>query len=438
MVLGSDEPERKILECSVPVSPPLASKLGDNGRNQPTPLSPKLQTPFSPVVNVSKMQASFAERTAADMREIVNWYEKYEGIERMKKQNQQSQSMPDNALVGTDDDKNESFGEASEIGDDDDKENQVPTIEVRSTEFGPIKYCSTPAQKEEIRKSTSSTKKSSSSLYSATSIAQKYDDPPPSAIKIKSKEEDKLSISPLKIRDESNKMKQLNDAAEEDTTGNVIHDHHNKLESLPFNDEEEKVLAILSPDFTKFKAMPVIENASDYRDEEEEVLALLSPNCSGGTSDIGNRIVKPTYSKRSGSMDCNSTEKIAQKQIDDARTLIHNTNEMAEIVSQLQQLSSSFNIDDSDNDDNSFSICTTNENADSCSVNINARLETKEIENTPSSSTRTSSTDQHSASEKRNANELCFADVQVQQLHQFVWPILLSLVIGFLMKYINT
>ena len=137
-------------------------------------------------------------------------------------------------------------------------------------------------------------------------------------------------------------------------------------------------------------------------------------------------------------MDCNSTEKIAQKQIDDARTLIHNTNEMAEIVSQLQQLSSSFNTDDSDNDDDSFIICTTNENADSCSVNTNTRLETKEIENTPSSSTRTSSTDQHSASEKRNANELCFADVQVQQLNQFVWPIVLSLVIGFLMKYINS
>jgi hypothetical protein len=53
---------------------------------------------FSAAIKVSKLQASFAEKTAEDMEQIVNWYNKYRDGERFVKVNQ-SESLPDNAIV---------------------------------------------------------------------------------------------------------------------------------------------------------------------------------------------------------------------------------------------------------------------------------------------------------------------------------------------------
>jgi len=64
------------------------------------------------------MQASFAERTAIEMEQILDWYKKYEGNERLRKTNQQSQSMPDNAFIVDDDIDDDDGG-----GDENDDEN---------------------------------------------------------------------------------------------------------------------------------------------------------------------------------------------------------------------------------------------------------------------------------------------------------------------------
>jgi hypothetical protein len=53
---------------------------------------------FSAVIKVSSLQASFAERTATEMQEIVGWYNQYEEADRFTKVSQ-SKSLPNNAMV---------------------------------------------------------------------------------------------------------------------------------------------------------------------------------------------------------------------------------------------------------------------------------------------------------------------------------------------------
>jgi hypothetical protein len=70
-------------------STPLS--LGKNG----TALTSRAS--FLAAVKVLKLQASFAEKTAADMEQIVHWYNKYPDHERFIKI-KQSDSLPDNAI----------------------------------------------------------------------------------------------------------------------------------------------------------------------------------------------------------------------------------------------------------------------------------------------------------------------------------------------------
>jgi hypothetical protein len=53
---------------------------------------------ISAAITVSKLQATFAEKTAADMEQIVNWYKRYGDDERFVKVNQ-SDSLPENSIV---------------------------------------------------------------------------------------------------------------------------------------------------------------------------------------------------------------------------------------------------------------------------------------------------------------------------------------------------
>lgn len=73
----------------------------------PPPLTPlpkndvhsdRSRASISAAITVSKLQATFAEKTAADMEQIVNWYNRYGDDERFVKVSQ-SDSLPDNSIV---------------------------------------------------------------------------------------------------------------------------------------------------------------------------------------------------------------------------------------------------------------------------------------------------------------------------------------------------
>ena len=80
---------------------PSTSSLSSSSRSSSRRQSKQQQAvSFSADVNASKMQASFAEKTAAEMEEIMNWYSKYDGDEKSSTATvDQSQSMPTNAMV---------------------------------------------------------------------------------------------------------------------------------------------------------------------------------------------------------------------------------------------------------------------------------------------------------------------------------------------------
>jgi hypothetical protein len=64
---------------------------------------------FSAAVHVSTLQASFAEKTAAEMQEIIGWYSHYNEEDRFTKVDQR-QSLPNNAMIvdeESDDDESE-------------------------------------------------------------------------------------------------------------------------------------------------------------------------------------------------------------------------------------------------------------------------------------------------------------------------------------------
>jgi len=78
---GTDEIEMRgdssIINASL--SSPDSNKIDVKKEQSPSSPSPTKRVSFNAAVNVSKMQASFAERTATEMEEIVNWYNRYEG-----------------------------------------------------------------------------------------------------------------------------------------------------------------------------------------------------------------------------------------------------------------------------------------------------------------------------------------------------------------------
>ena len=68
----------------------------------------------SAVIKVSSLQASFAEKTASEMQEIIGWYNQYNESDRFTKI-LQSKTLPDNAMVCDDDDDDDDDDQSSDL-----------------------------------------------------------------------------------------------------------------------------------------------------------------------------------------------------------------------------------------------------------------------------------------------------------------------------------
>ncbi|OEU20094.1 hypothetical protein FRACYDRAFT_217041, partial [Fragilariopsis cylindrus CCMP1102] len=96
---NNDENDDRENNTIVPSTSSLSSSSRSSSRRQSKQQQQQVVS-FSADVNASKMQASFAEKTAAEMEEIMNWYSKYDGDEKSSTATvDQSQSMPTNAMV---------------------------------------------------------------------------------------------------------------------------------------------------------------------------------------------------------------------------------------------------------------------------------------------------------------------------------------------------
>ena len=423
---------------------------GGNSAERPS----KKQSPSSAAVKVSKMQASFAERTATEMEEILSWYKKYEGAERLKVENQQIQSMPHNAMIVIDDDVdgegNDNNTSQSESGESDQSSSEQQEIQISNDEYVTVKDYHTPTQKFRTSAGPKSSRKKDGLLLASAvrslTKAQKTDEPPPIAIQVSSEDDDDVSamtsISPK--YNVNNSMKN----AESPTSilsVHLIHENPNQKEITGYRDEEEKVLAMLSP--TKpdeLAAQTLIKKTDDYVDEEEEVLGmLLSPSsCSSKSvlSVIGAR--KSPVGRGDDSVSGMSTGEEAQSQIKAADELIRNTQNMAEIILQLQKtpLLSGDESDHDNDDDDDINIYDNNlNNSDDSSLS-------------PSYSESLSSI-QYSL-DARSLKELCDQDASIASLkvldppgatsgfqdrlfYRAIVPIFLSVVIGLVLKSIN-
>ena len=426
-----------------------SSSKSDSVEKPSTCSSPTKQSAFSAVVKVSKMQATFAERTATEMEEIVSWYKKYEGVERLKKENQQIQSMPHNAMIVVDNDDEENHDNTiqKENCDTAQQDNEQQKIQIDDEEFVTVKDYHTPTQK--IRKSATprtSEKKTNSLLASAVrslSKARKIDEPPPIAIQVSSEDEDDISampsLSPLSNAD--NSTKKINAPCVLGDSG-----HRNSKEDIirEYRDEEEEVLAMLSPTgCAQSKAQTLIDTTDIYVDEEEELLELLlSPSsCSSKSVLSMNGARRSPVGQSDDSESCTSTGEEAQSQIKAADELIRNTQNMAEIILQLQQsslLSTDGNCDD-DNDD--VNIYDTNDKFDDFSTSPTSSESISSMQyNLDARSTQEAASD-HNASiaslkvkvPRRTTN----SSFQERLFYRAIVPIFLSLVIKLVLKIIN-
>ncbi len=331
-------------------------------------LSPTKQSSFSAIVKVSKMQANFAERTAAEMEEILSWYQKYEGVDRLKKENQQIQSMPHNAMIVVDDDigdDNDNTGDESEKeiahkndNVDDKEEGKPQKIHVDEEEFVTVKDFHTPTHHSRVTKPLSSQKKTTSLLLSAvrsiSKARKKKYPPPPLAIKLSSEDEDDAAISPVSSKRRAGaSTKGIHPPSTVTVVGDSIQENANQEETLDYRDQEKEVLAMLSPR-TDLKAHTLISNTDDYVDQEEEVLELLlSPSSCSSKSMLSLSGRRSPVGTSNESLSGLSTGEEAQNQIEAADEVIRNTQNMADIIQQLQQSSllCSSSEDSNDNDD---------------------------------------------------------------------------------------
>ncbi|KAG7348181.1 hypothetical protein IV203_016886 [Nitzschia inconspicua] len=85
------------IPAPVPVSPFTSSSSSESSAAG-TFLSSPSKMSFSAAVQVSTLQASFAEKTSSEMQEIIGWYEMTASEERFTKIDQR-ESLPNNAMV---------------------------------------------------------------------------------------------------------------------------------------------------------------------------------------------------------------------------------------------------------------------------------------------------------------------------------------------------
>lgn len=458
------------LEKSASFSSPSRNKSNGSMEKPSTRSSPTEKSSFTAVVKVSKMQASFAERTATEMEEIVSWYQKYEGIERLKKENQQIQSMPHNAMIvvgnddgGEDNDDNDVEKENEDRNNIDLQDNEQHEIQIGDEEFVTVKDYHTPNRK--LAKQTASHQKNATSLLASAvrsiSKARKTDDPPPIAMKISSEDEDESIISspsPKHIDDDS--IKRIDQQSAGTVSGDLMCENPNEEGNIEYRDAEEEVLAMLSPTgCAQLKAQTLIENKDDYVDEEEEVLELLlSPSSTSRGKRIltfgGARKSPLSHSDDSGSRI--NTGQEAQNQIKAADDVIRNTQDMAEIIFQLQQSSLVFGNENGDDNVNTNDdiACSDDISSPISSASFSSIQHGSDIIQRLGAQTGTrvrfsremgdrDGSSHYSASVALLkvtgpvATENNFSGFQGRLFYRAIVPILLSLVIGLILKLIN-
>jgi hypothetical protein len=229
-------------------------------------------------------------------------------------------------------------------------------------------------------------------------------------------DEDESVFSPLTTRynpdDVQKRAKQPNvDSLSQD----LIRDSPKSEEITPFRDKEEEVTAMLSPSgCTELTAQTLFENMDTYCDTEQEVLELLSPVTFRSKSSFGSSSPSETSTEglSNDSMEYVSTCHETQSQIKATADLIRNTQNMAEIISQLQLSSSASSMSDSDDDDDIVGIYDSNVNSDDNGSNIGGTFGSTKIESSPTSSTRRANFEKEISFDMQSVDAACSMDSQ--------------------------
>jgi hypothetical protein len=273
---------------------------------------------FSADVNASKMQASFAEKTAAEMEEIMNWYSKYDGDEKSSTATvDQSQSMPTNAMVYDDvilSEEEVEEGFDYKVNDNDDNichlEQEQLECKVDDCDSVPVvDYFSPPNR----NKTTTTTTALPSSFMKKSSTAEIAD------------------AADALIRNTQN-MADIVAAFQEQGPESPVHSR-----SLGGNTgTQSRNQTQVANNLIQFPSSPppttptTTTTTNELQDQQQEIIlaSLMSP-------------LPPVVRNSS----CSSTEQV-RDQIDAADDLIRNTQNMAEIIAGLQQQSPSSSSND--------------------------------------------------------------------------------------------
>ena len=295
---------------------PSTSSLSSSSRSSSRQQRKQQQAAsFSADVNASKMQASFAEKTAAEMEEIMNWYSKYDGDEKSSTATvDQSQSMPTNAMVYDDiilSEEEVEEGFDYKVNDNDDNichlEQEQLECKVDDCDSVPVvDYFSPPNR----NKTTTTTTALPSSFMKKSSTAEIAD------------------AADALIRNTQN-MADIVAAFQVQGPESPVHSR-----SLGGNTGTQSRNQTQVPDnLIQFPSSPpptTTTTTNELQDQQQEIIlaSLMSP-------------LPPVVRNSS----CSITEQV-QDQIDAADDLIRNTQNMAEIIAGLQQQSPSSSSND--------------------------------------------------------------------------------------------
>ena len=295
---------------------PSTSSLSSSSRSSSRRQSKQQQAvSFSADVNASKMQASFAEKTAAEMEEIMNWYSKYDGDEKSSTATvDQSQSMPTNAMVYDDiilSEEEVEEGFDYKVNDNDDNichlEQEQLECKVDDCDSVPVVDYFSPAN----RNKTTTTTALPSSFMKKSSTAEIAD------------------AADALIRNTQN-MADIVAAFQEQGPESPVHSR-----SLGGNTgTQSRNQTQVADNLIQFPSSPPpttpTTTTNELQDQQQEIIlaSLMSP-------------LPPVVRNSS----CSITEQV-QDQIDAADDLIRNTQNMAAIIAGLQQQSPSSSSND--------------------------------------------------------------------------------------------
>lgn len=305
---------------------------------------------FSAEVNASKMQASFAERTAAEMEEIMNWYSKYDGDEKSStKTVDQSQSMPNNAMVYDDiilpeeEEEVESFDYKGNDNNDNicHLEQEQLECKIDDCDSVPVVDYFSPANRNKTSSSTTTPSSSFTKKSSPAEIADAAD------ALIRNTQNMADIVAAFHIAEED----QEQGSSESPVRSNSIGGSTDEQAQNQIEIADNLIQSPSSPTTT------TTSTTNELQDQQQEIIlaSLTSP-------------LSPVLRSNS----CSSTEQV-QNQIDAADDLIRNTQNMAEITAgYLQQQSPSSSSNDGGIIDNK-SIGTEDNSPDSTLLETNNR-----------------------------------------------------------------